>query len=185
MPLPDATLSVKEEALAGLATSIAAGCRPCTRRWLDEARAAGACERGIRLAMETGLSIRTSATSAMADFAASLQVGPPVVDEAFKSERARLVEVFACGAAFAVRSPEDLEHRISLARGRGATSAQMGAALAISRAVCAAASKEVDKVVRDEGLDVRPKLAGTWCCDAPSETAPAREPGCGCNGGRT
>jgi hypothetical protein len=111
----------------------------------------------------------------------------PVLEpgQGLKSERARLVEAFACGAAFAVRSPEDLEHCISLARGSGATSAQMGAALAISRAVCAAASKEVDKVVCAEGLDVRPKLAGTWCCHEPSATAPAPEPGCGCKGRRT
>jgi alkylhydroperoxidase/carboxymuconolactone decarboxylase family protein YurZ len=186
MPLDEsAGLSVKEETLAGLAASIAAGCRPCTRRWLHESRVAGACERGIRLAIETGLSVRTSATSAMADFAASIQAGAPELDDTFRSERARLTEVFACGAALSLRSTENLKGRIDSARQHGATGTQIGAVFAIARAVCATAGEEVEKVVRRAGLEAAPKLAGKWCCEALSVADPAPPAGCGCGGGRT
>jgi alkylhydroperoxidase/carboxymuconolactone decarboxylase family protein YurZ len=182
---PSAPLSPKEESLAALAASIAAGCRPCTSHWLDEARAKGACERGARLAIETGLSVRTSATGAIAEFAASIQAGSPVLDEEFRSQRARLIEVMACGAAFAVRSTTELEHRIDLARRRGASTEQIGAALVIARGVRAAAGNEVNNVAEQAGLDVRAKLAGTSCCETPAATDFAPEPACNCHGGRT
>jgi len=182
---PSAPLSPKEESLAALAASIAAGCRPCTSHWLDEARAKGACERGVRLAIETGLSVRTSATAAMAEFAASLQSGPTVLDVEFRSQRAGLIEVMACAAAFALRSTADLEQRIDLARRRGASSEQIGNALGIARGVRAAAGKEVDKVVAQAGLDVRAKLAGTSCCVAPAAAASAPKPACDCSASRT
>ena len=179
---PSAPLSPKEKSLAALAAYIAAGCRPCTSHWLDEARAKGACERGVRLAIETGLSVRTSATGAMADFAASLQAGPPVLDEEFRSQRAGLIEIMACGAAFAVRSTTELEHHIDLARRSGAGTEQIGAALVLARGVRAAAGKEVDKVVEQAGLDVRARLAGTSCCEKPAAGDSAPVSTCGCHG---
>ena len=176
-----AQLSAKEEALAALAASIAAGCQPCTRSWIDEARTRGACERSVRLAMETGLSVRGSATNSMTKFADSLQASPPAVDEEFRSQRAGLIDVMACAAAFAVRSSTDLEHFIDLGRKRGASADQLGAALAMARGVRAGADKEVDKIVRQAGLDVRVKLAGTSCCEVAASSAP----GCGYAGGQT
>jgi alkylhydroperoxidase/carboxymuconolactone decarboxylase family protein YurZ len=180
---PSAPLSPKEESLAALAASIAVGCRPCTSHWLDQARAKGACERGVRLALETGLAVRTSATGAMAEFAASLQAGPPVLNEEFRSQRAGLIEVMACGAAFALRSTTELERRIDLARRRGVSTEQIGAALVLARGVRAGAGKEVDKVVEQAGLDVHAKLARALCCEAPVATESA--PVCNCSGGRT
>ena len=189
MPLdPSAPLSPKEASLAGLAASIAAGCRPCTNHWLDQARAKGACERGIRLAIETGLAIRTTATEAMAEFAASIQAGPLAIDPEFRSQRAGLIEVMACGAALAVRSTTDLEHQVDLARGHGASTAHISAAIAIARAVCTGAQKEVDQVVRRAGLDLQAKPAQpaqTSGCETPSATDPAPQPGCNCDRGCT
>jgi len=182
---PSAPLSPEEESLAALAASIAAGCRPCTSHWLDQARAEGASERGVRLAIETGLSVRTRATGAMAEFAASLQTSSLVLDEEFRLQRAGLTEVMACGAAFAVRSTTELEHRIDVARRRGASSARIGTALALARGVRIAAGKEVDKVVAQAGLEVRSKLAGTSCCATQTAADSAPEPACGCHGGRT
>jgi alkylhydroperoxidase/carboxymuconolactone decarboxylase family protein YurZ len=176
-----AALSIKEEALAGVAASIAAGCRPCTRRWLHAARGAGACERGIRLAIETGLAVRSAATREMADYAAALQPGPPEVDDAFRAERARLVEVLACGAALAVRSVEGLEQRIQAACDRGATPTQIGSAIAIARAVAKASGDEAEKVVTYADLGPQPTLSGTWCCETLSTAD--RAP-CNCEGDR-
>jgi hypothetical protein len=64
-------------------------------------------------------------------------------------------------------------------------SRQIGAALAIARAVCTVAGEEVEKVVRRAGLDAAPKLAGKWCCEALSVADPAPAKGCGCGGERT
>jgi alkylhydroperoxidase/carboxymuconolactone decarboxylase family protein YurZ len=183
MPLDESTpLSVKEEALAGLAASVAAGCRPCARRWLSAARSAGACERGLRLAIETGLSVRSDATREMADFAAALQADPPELDQAFRSERARLVEVLACGAALALNSSEGLERHIGAARSHGASHAQIGASLAIAHAVRNAAGDEAANVVQRAGVDVAPRLSGKWCCESLRVADPA--PPCGCQGER-
>ena len=177
-----AALSIKEEALAGIAASIAAGCRPCTRRWMHAARGAGACERGIRLAVETGLAVREASTREMAEYAAALQKGVPELDEAFRTERARLVEVFACGAALAVRSVEGLEERIAAASDRGAAPAEIGSAILIARAVAKAAGDEAEKVVTHADLGPQPTLSGKWCCE--SLSAADRAP-CGCEGGRS
>jgi alkylhydroperoxidase/carboxymuconolactone decarboxylase family protein YurZ len=180
-PAESATLSIKEEALAGITASIAAGCRPCTRRWMHAARGAGACERGIRLAVETGLAVRSAATREMADFAAALQPGAPEVDEAFRAERARLVEVLACGAALAVRSVEGLEQRIMAASDRGATPTQIGSAIAIARAVAKASGDEAEKVVTCADLGPQPTLSGKWCCETLSSADHAP---CACEGDR-
>jgi alkylhydroperoxidase/carboxymuconolactone decarboxylase family protein YurZ len=176
-----AALSIKEEALAGIAASIAAGCRPCTRRWMHAARGAGACERGIRLAVETGLAVRSAATREMADYAATLQAGPPDVDEAFRAERARLTEVLACGAALAVRSVEGLEERILSACDRGASPTQIGSAIVIARAVVKASADEAEKVVAHAELGPPPTLSGKWCCE--SLSVADRAP-CACEGDR-
>ena len=179
------TLCAKEEALAGIAASIASGCRPCTRRWLQAARAQGACERSIRLAIETGLAVRADATREMADFADAQQGSPPDLDDAFRTDRTRLVEVFSCGAALAVRSAVGLERHIDSARGYGATTAQISTAVSIGRAVCTMAGQEVEKVIGRSALDASPTFSGNWCCEALSAGAVAPETGCGCAGERS
>ena len=177
----DEALSPKEEALIGIAASIAGGCRPCTRRWLKAARSAGACERSVRLAIETGLSVHATATREMADFAEAQQGSVPDVDEAFQSARARFVELLSCGAALAARSAVGLERHLDSARGFGATPPQIGTALAIGRAVGEMAAEEAQKVIRRAGLDGPATLSGPWCCDTLSAATKAPG-GCGCTG---
>lgn len=111
--------------------------------------------------------------------------GPPAIDAEFRSQRAGLIEVMACGAALAVRSTTDLEHRVDFARGHGASTAHISAAIAIARAVCTGAQEEVDKVVRRAGVDLQPKPAQpaqTSCCETPSAADTAPQTGCNCNG---
>jgi alkylhydroperoxidase/carboxymuconolactone decarboxylase family protein YurZ len=177
----DEALSPKEEALIGMAASIAGGCRPCARRWLKAARSAGACERSVRLAIETGLAVHATATREMADFAEAQQGSVPDVDEAFRSSRARFVELLSCGAALAARSAVGLERHLDSARGCDATPAQIGTALAIGRAVGEMAAEEAQKVIRRSGLDGPATLSGPWCCETLSAAAKAQG-GCGCAG---
>lgn len=80
------SLSTKERALIGLGAAIGAGCQPCTRILIQAARKAGACERGIRLAIESGLVARTNATEAMVRWGEPEQGEPPILDAAFRAE---------------------------------------------------------------------------------------------------
>ncbi len=173
-----------DEGRAGIAASIASGCRPCTRRWLQAARAQGACERSIRLAIEAGLAVRADATREMADFADAQQSNPPELDDAFRADRARLFEVFSCGAALAVRSAVGVERHIDSARGLGATTAQISTAVSIGRAVCKMAGEQAEKVIGRSGLDPTPTFSGNWCCESLSAGAVAPETPCGCPGQR-
>jgi len=175
-------LSTKEETLVGIAASLAAGCRPCTRRWLTAARAEGACDRSISLAIETGLAVRDAATREMADFADAQQGNRPQVEEAFRADRTRLIEVLSCGAALAARSAVGLERHIDSARGYGATTAQISAAVLIGRMTSKMASEQAERVAERSGLDATPALSGDWCCEATRKPTAATETGCKCGG---
>ena len=184
MPV-DQNLSAKEEALVGIAASVASGCRPCTRSWIRAARQQGACERGIRLAIESGLAVREAATREMADFAEAQQGTVPDLDAAFRADRTSLVEVLSCAAAIGVQSSVGLERHIDSARGYGATTQQISAAVVLGRAIRHEAGKQVEKVVARSDLEAAPALRGSWCCETllAEGSAPAEE--CGCRGGRS
>lgn len=176
------TLSAKQGALVGVAASVASGCRPCLRTWVQAARAQGACERGVRLAIETGLAVRAAATQEMADFAEALQGVPPVVDEAFKAERTGLIELFSCVAALCVHSTVGVERHIDSGRGYGVNTEQLSAAAAIGRAVHDATCRTVEDVLLRAKLSDKPTLAGNWCCESLSAAATAPSGGCACTG---
>jgi hypothetical protein len=83
------TLSTKDRVLIGTSAAIAAGCQPCTRILIQVACKAGACERGIRLAIESGILARTLATQAMARWGEAEQGEPPALGAASRSEKTR------------------------------------------------------------------------------------------------
>src|SRR5512141_1408164 len=100
------TLSEKEKALVGLGAAVAAGCRPCTQILIRAARAAGAGERGIRLAIESGLYAGTSAARAMEAFAESEQGSTPELDDGFRAEKEKITALILAGAGLAASSTE-------------------------------------------------------------------------------
>ena len=120
----------KEKALVGIGAAVAAGCQPCTTRLLQLARAAGACERGIRLAIETGLATRSSAAEAMGQWAQAEQGQAPLLDESFRSEKQTLVALIAATAAFSANSKATLEGQIAVAEAHDWTKDQIAEALA-------------------------------------------------------
>ena len=99
-------LPAKEKILVGIGAAVAAGCRPCTRTLLRAARTAGACERSIRLAIETGLYAGTCATREVAAWAEAEQGAAPELDAAFRGEKEKLVAMVLAGAALAANSTE-------------------------------------------------------------------------------
>lgn len=174
-------LSNKEESLVGIGAAVAAGCRPCTRALLRAARAAGACERSIRLAIETGLYAGTSATRAMAAWAESEQGAAPELDTAFRAEKERLTALVLAGAALAANSTELLGRCIGEAEALDWSKGQIGAAPAAARTVARTAATKVES--NAAGLCFFQQDAASVCCPGEDETR-AAEPtiagGCGC-----
>jgi alkylhydroperoxidase/carboxymuconolactone decarboxylase family protein YurZ len=177
-------LSTKEKALVGIGAAVTAGCQPCTRGLIRAARAAGACERGIRLAIETGLIARTSATEAMAHWAETEQGQAPVIDGTFRSEKEKMTTLIAAGAAYAANSTATLDSQIENAQAHDWTNVQVAEALAVGRAVAQTAAQKVDAAAMRQGLSLAESVQ--LCCgDGPTADvvqAPAQA-GCGCGGG--
>jgi AhpD family alkylhydroperoxidase len=173
------TLSAKDKTLIAVGAAIAAGCRPCLERTVQLARGAGACERSIRLAIETALEARTRQVESLAEWAATVQGGKPEVDESFRRERAQLVELITCGSALALRDAKSLPARLAGAAETGSNARMIASALAIARSVAetatSVAEEAISSVVRSNAADPVP------CCgvDRPVESPSG---GCSCDG---
>jgi AhpD family alkylhydroperoxidase len=163
-------LSPKEEALVGVALSVANGCKPCTQRYVKAATEAGACKRGIQLAIESALMARKQATEDMAQWAQSLQGDKPVLDEAFVAPKALWQAIYAAGSAYGQHDATGFETKASAALALGATRHQLTAVLAQSRAIAATAGKHVEAAFQNLGLTA----------PGPSEAAETAR-GCGCS----
>jgi AhpD family alkylhydroperoxidase len=162
-------LTTKEKALIGIGASVASGCRPCTESYVGAARTAGACERGVWLAVETALAVRESATRAMDQWAERCQGTRPPLDEEFRAPRRAIAELIAVAAAAAANSVPDLEARRETARQSGATPEQIRAAIAIGGAVKKTAAEKLAAAAEQA-------QASEPCC----AQAAAEQTGCGC-----
>jgi AhpD family alkylhydroperoxidase len=148
------TLSPKEQTLVGIGAAIAAGCQPCARSLIKAARAAGACERGIRLAIESGLAARAHAAEAMALWAETEQGQTPIIDDAFRQEKERLAVLIAAGATFAANSTATLASHVTQAQAHDWTDVQIGQALNVSHTVARTAAEKVEAAVTRLGFSV-------------------------------
>jgi hypothetical protein len=171
-------LSPKEKALVGIGAAVAAGCRPCTRTLLRAARAAGACERGIRLAIETGLYAGTSATRAMASWAESTQGPAPELDGTFRAEKEKLTALILAGAGVAANSTELLGRYVSEAEALDCSKGEIADALVAARTVSRTAATKIESAAARMGFS----LQGDVCCPDGDEVAGETPPagGCGC-----
>jgi len=177
-------LSAKEKALVGIGAAIAADCQPCTRSLIQSARAAGACERGIRLAIETGLAARASATEAMSRWAETEQGQAPVVDASFRLEKEKMAALVSAGATYAVNSTATLDSQIENAQAHDWTNVQIAEAFTVGRAVAQTAAKKVDGAATRQGL-LLVESKQLCCGDGPTTEVvqASSQAGCGCAGG--
>ncbi len=174
-------LSEKEKVLVGVGAAITAGCQPCTSKLIRAARAAGACERSIRLAIETGLAVRASATEAMALWAESEQGQAPVIDATFRLEKERMSALTSAGATYAANSTATLDGQLENAQAHDWTNGQIAEVLAVASAVAKAAAGKIELAAIRLGFPST-KLDSSCCSDqrAPEATR-APEPGsCEC-----
>lgn len=178
------TLSAKQKHLIGIGAAISAGCEPCTRSFVVAAREAGACERGVRFAIESGLEARTSATTVMTAFADST-FARPELDAAFRQERSLLDGLIGVAAAIASNAAPVIESRVAGARALGATHEQLRLAAQIGRTAKRGAESEVEAAfaaLLDGRSDMSRCCAGgdSTCERDPASTSAAGASPCGC-----
>jgi len=175
------TLSAKEQALVGIGAAIVAGCQPCTTRLIRAARAAGACARSIRLAIESGRSASTRAIEAMALWAEREQAQTPVLDESFRLEKEKLAALIAAGAAFAAHSTATLDSQLLNAQAYDWTNVQIAEALSVASTVAKTAAGKVEAAAIRVGFPIA-KLDDS-CCGEPRAAdgnQAVATGGCGC-----
>jgi hypothetical protein len=174
-------LSAKEKILVGIGAAMAAGCRPCTRTLIRAARAAGACERGIRLAIETGLYAGTCATRDMAMWAEAEQGAAPELDTAFRAEKEKLTALVLAGATLAANSTELLGRCLGEAEALDWSKGEIKAALAAAHTVAETAAKKIEAAAARLGFSLQD--APSACCPDGEESEAAEPPaagGCSC-----
>jgi AhpD family alkylhydroperoxidase len=183
----DNIVSDKERALISLAASVASGCRPCTAYHVKSARAAGACERSISLAVDTALIGRTSAAHAIDEWAAECQGPRPDIDAEFRTSKELIGELMSIATAVAVNSVPDLERHVAGAQEKGANPEQIRSAIGIARQIQRTAEEKIDaRTTRlEEHAPLNPSAArATACCgpDQPggADSAVKTTTGCGC-----
>ena len=169
-------LLTKQKDLIGVGASIAAGCQPCTLSFAAAAREAGACGRGIRLAVESGLAGRESATAGMSAFA-STELANPELDAAFRAERVLLDALIRVAAAIAGNMASLVTSEVEHARALGASDDQIRVAADIARTARHGSERETENALR--GM-----LEGTGepACRSDRGSEPAA---CGCGSNDT
>jgi AhpD family alkylhydroperoxidase len=159
------TLSSKQKQLIGVGAAMAAGCEPCTVSFVAAAKAEGACERGVRFAIESGLQGRASATASMAAFA-DAAFPRPELDATFREERVLLDALIGVAAAVASSAAPVLTSRVDEARALGATDDQLRVAAQIGRAARRGAEGETESrfgALLESG-------SGPRCCAGSADT---------------
>ncbi len=176
-------LSAKEKALVGIGAAVAAGCRPCTRTLIRAARAAGACERSIKLAIETGLYAGSSATRTMSAWAESEQGGAPDLDTAFRAEKERITALILAGASLAANSTELLGRYVGEAEALDWSKAQIDAALAAAHTVSRTAATKIEAAAHRMGFPLQGEASDCPDRENGETVEPAAGGGCGCGKG--
>lgn len=181
------TLPTKQKHLIGVGAAVAAGCQPCTNSYVSAARGAGACERGARHAILTGLRAREAAHGAMRTFTDATFANPEL-DEAFRADRKALESLIAVAAALAGNAADLLGGCVAEARRLGATDAQIRLAGHIAATARRGAEKEAEAAFakalgesNEAGCCTKPgKDCATGGCSESPVDAPKSSP-CGCS----
>jgi AhpD family alkylhydroperoxidase len=184
----DEVLTGKERALISIGASIAAGCQPCTAHHVKAARAAGACERSVALAVETALTGRNSATAAIYEWAGRCQGAKPEVDADFRNQKQLIAELTLIAVAVAVNSVPDLQRHLTAAREGGARPEQIQSAIDIARRIKQTAEDNLEAIASKLGGDLQPAATarpGSKCCgtdgDDKPEVAAGTRSDCACH----
>lgn len=174
------TLPTKQKHLIGIGAAIAAGCEPCTRSFAAAAREAGACERGVRFALENGLAGRDAANAAINTFADN-SFARPELEAADREKRALLGALIRVAAAMACNAASELKPCVAAARSLGATDDQLRVAAQLGRTAKRGAEGEVEAAFGNLVNGTDEVAIATCCASTGSAQSPAaRSDACGC-----
>ena len=142
------TITPKEQELAAVGISVAAGCKPCTDHHVGVARKARASDQEIKEAVVAALAIRKSATEIMAGYALA-KLGDPEHqgDGGSSAETSRQRELVAVGAAFAVNCVASLEAHLAAAEAVGITQEEITQIVKLAAFIKERAASHVERLV--------------------------------------
>lgn len=167
-------VTAKQKQLIGIGAAVAVGCPPCTLTFANGARSAGACDRSIRFAVESGLAAREGAGQEISGFA-SATLSHPELDAAFRGARVALDALIGVAAAIAGNTPSRVRPALERARSEGATEQELRVAVEVGRTARRGAERETDAALMGALGDAE----GSVCCSG--SPASAVEPRCGCS----
>ncbi len=143
-------MDAKTKVLIALGASVASGCQPCTEFHVKAAREAGACPRGIHVAVESALTSRQSATRGIDRWSERCQGARPQLDAAFRADKQLLSELISVASAICVQSVPDLVLHLAEARRLGATQEMLRATAAIARSIHSTAMEQIEAALAGE-----------------------------------
>ena len=142
-------ITPKEKELAAVGISVAAGCRPCLDYHFKAVRKAGASDDEINQAMLDGISVRTTATESMADFALDhLGENMPNRESTPSLEGHPTKILTSIGAAFAVNCVVSLENHLDSADKAGVLKEDIENILELSQMIKGRAAHHAERLCR-------------------------------------
>lgn len=141
-------LTLEERELVAVASSVAAGCRPCTSYHIREVRKTEVTDEEIRKAIERAARVRRSATEAMEGHGLRhLGLRNDGGQSHHAGETTRIDELISIGAAFAVNCTSNLERHLQAGQAVGISEAEVREVVKLSAFIKTMAASHVEKLV--------------------------------------
>lgn len=142
------SLTLKEQELVAVGSSIAAGCKPCTNYHMKKVKEAEATEVEIRRAIEIATEVRRHAADIMvAHGLRQLGVLDHAEPPAPAEQACRIEELTAIGAAFAVNCGSTLKHHLKTSGGAGISRDEVEEVVKLAKFIKGKAASHVEKLV--------------------------------------
>jgi AhpD family alkylhydroperoxidase len=141
-------LTLTEKELVAVGTSVAAGCKPCTRYHLQEVRKTEASDAEIRRAIAQAAQVRREATKIMEGHGLEhLGTVGEVGGRGSAEQTTRIKELVSVGAAFAVNCTSGLEEHLKAGRQVGIAEEEIQEVVGLAAFIKRMAASHVEKLV--------------------------------------
>jgi AhpD family alkylhydroperoxidase len=141
------SLTFKEKELVSVATSVAAGCKPCTNYHFKKVRETGASDEEIKQAIKDAIDIRNIAAKTMENYGFKLLgIIPDGEETENNGHTTRIKELISIAAAFTVNCTSNLDNHIASARTAGITDNEIKWVLDMALFIKGKAASHVDRI---------------------------------------
>ncbi len=165
----NAVLQTIEKEIIALGASVGAGCQPCTAHHIEAARAAGACEKRVTLAVTAAADVRRPAAEEMKAWGIGQIGGAAELPDDWLAQRRLIRSLVSAAAAFAMNSVPEFRRCAEEAHHHGATDQQIQVAVTIARKIKGGAAEKIEAVAQQLLAEYQPEeqLVGGRCgCSA-------------------